>query len=189
MLNARAAIGFERRRQIQIRKAFEAGLELSDDDRADLTDFYLASGTYIVFSMDRLHYQDQVIHDLLAERISTNDVDAHSRLAVLHERQDKSRAMVETFRQAVEVLSETGPDGRNVFEAAAHTFTAAFISLMAPRKNPFEAYTNDLFSDEDWELVASVTDESIETEKNLYKAVQTSAPAGIDPETMQVVYH
>jgi hypothetical protein len=26
-------------------------------------------------------------------------------------------------------------------------------------------------------------------EKNLYKAAQTNAPAGIDPETMQVVYH
>ncbi|MDH3509254.1 MAG: hypothetical protein OER85_00195 [Gammaproteobacteria bacterium] len=189
MSNTRAAIGLERRRQIQIRKAFEAGLALQDADRADLTEFYLACGAYIVFSMDRLHYQDQVIHDLLAERIPADDAEAHDRLAVLNERQDKSREMVETFRQAIEVLNQTGLDGRAVFESAAHTFTAAFTSLMAPRKNPFQAHTDNLFADEDWELVAGVTDESTETENKLYKAVQASAPAGIDPETMQVVYH
>lgn len=190
MLNSRAAIGYERRRQIQIRKAFEAGLDLPDENsRSGLTDFYLASGAYIVFSMDRLHYQDQVIHDFLAERIPENDTDAHDRLAVLNERQDKSRAMVETFRQAVNVLAETGAEGREAFEAAARTFTAEFLSLMAPRKNPFHAYTDELFTNEDWELVAAVSDESIDIEKNLYIAVQTSAPAGIDPETMQIVYH
>jgi len=189
MSNPRAAIGYERRRQIQIRKAFEAGLELPDDRRSGLTDFYLASGAYIVFSMDRLHYQDQVIHDLLAERIPEDDADAHERLAVLNDRQDKSREMVETFRRAVNVLSETGEQGRNAFETAAQTFTATFLSLMAPRKNPFQAYTDELFSNEDWELVAGVTDESMEMEKNLYNAVQTSAPAGIDPDAMQIVYH
>jgi hypothetical protein len=189
MSNPRGAIGFERRRQIQIRKAFEAGLDLPDDRRTDLSEFYLAAGSYIVFSMDRLHYQDQVIHDLLAERIPKDDTDAHERLATLNERQDKSRQMVETFRQAVETLSETGPDGRASFEHAAHAFTAAFTSLMAPRKNPFSAYTDQLFSEEDWELVAGVTDDSIATENNLYLAVQSNAPEGLDPETMQVVYH
>ena len=139
--------------------------------------------------MDRLHYQDQVIHDLLAERIPQDDSDAHERLATLNERQGQSRAMVETFRQAVDALSGSGEDGRGAFETAAHEFTAAFTSLMAPRKNPFHAYTDELFSQEDWALVAGVTDESIEMEKNLYIAAQSSAPAGVDPETMQVVYH
>jgi hypothetical protein len=40
MSNPRAAIGLERRRQIQIRKAFEAGLALQDADRADLTELF-----------------------------------------------------------------------------------------------------------------------------------------------------
>jgi len=189
MSNARGAIGYERRRQIQIRKAFEAGLELPDNDRIELTEFYLASGAYIVFSMDRLHYQDQVIHDLLAERIPEDDADAHERLVILNERQDKSRVMVEAFSQAIDALRETGADGRDAFETAAQTFAAAFLSLMAPRKNPFHAYTDELFTDEDWELVAGVTEESLEMEKNLYKAVQTNAPTGIDPEAMQIVYH
>lgn len=189
MLNPRAAIGFERRRQIQIRKAFETVLDLPAAERARLTEFYLASGAYIVFSMDRLHYQDQVIHDLLAERIPQQDADAHEQLALLNERQGKSRAMVETFRLAVDALGDAGEAGRGVFETAARNFAEAFVSLMAPRKNPFHTYTDELFSDEDWDLVAGVTDESIEMEKNLYNAVQIHAPTGIDPETMQVVYH
>ena len=97
--------------------------------------------------------------------------------------------MVETFRQAIDALIETGANGREAFEMAAHNFTAAFVSLMAPRKNPFHTHTDELFTDEDWQLVAGVTEESIEMERNLYNAVQINAPTGVDPETMQVVYH
>ena len=89
--------------------------------------------------------------------------------------------MVESFRQAVNVLAETGAEGRESFEAAARTFTAEFLSLMAPRKNPFHAYTDELFTDEDWELVAAVSDESIDIEKNLYSASANQCAGGHRP--------
>ena len=189
MSHPMGAIGYERRRQVQIRTAFETGLALRERSDLELTEFFLACAAYIVFSMDRLHYQDQVIHDLLKERVSAEDEDAHKRLDELDERQGKSRELVESFQRAAEDLTRNGADARGAFDHAATTFVAAFTSLMAPRKNPFKAYTDKLFTDEDWNLIAGVTDESISIESELYAAVKASAPDDIDPDTIAVVYH
>jgi len=189
MSELRAAIGYERRRQMQIRAAFEAGLALRTDPDLDLTDFFVACAAYIVFSMDRLHQQDQVIHDLLKERISQENTMAHEQLDVLNDRQQQSRELVEKFQMVAEELSLKGPDALDVFEAAAIEFTRGFSTLMAPRKNPFQKYTDELFTDDDWQLIAAVSDESRSIEKNLYSVVQISSPGNIDPEVMTVVYH
>ena len=188
-MNARAAIGRERRRQIQIRTAFESALALRESVERDLTDFYLACSAYIVFSMDRLHYQDQMIHDLLNQRILSDDKETHERLDRLSERQGKSRTIVEKFQRAAEALAQDGPDGRRHFEDAANLFVDTFLTLMAPRKNPFQQHTDELFTDQDWEKIAAVTDESLSIEEDLFKAVQATAPSDIDPETITVVYH
>lgn len=174
---------------MQIRAAFEAGLALRARPGLELTEFFLACAAYIVFSMDRLHHQDQVIHDLLKERISTEDTTAHERLDILDDRQRRSRELVENFQTAARELGNKGPDVRDAFEAAAIEFTSAFSSLMAPRKNPFQKYTDVLFTDEDWQLIALVSDESRSIEHNLYSAVQASSPENVDPEAMTVVYH
>ena len=189
MPESRAAIGRERRRMIQIRSAFEAGVERATSAGSDLTEFYLACAAYIVCSMDRLHFQDQVIHDLLAERIPGDDTEAHRRLAVLDERQNNSRALVEEFQFATDALRTAGRPGCEIFQAAAKHFIDTFNSTMEARRNPFESYTNQLFSDADWVDVAASSEAADEMEANLYNAVRRSAPDGIDPETMEVVYH
>jgi hypothetical protein len=139
--------------------------------------------------MDRLHFQDQLIHDLLKDRISAQDQDAHRRLDELNERQGKSRALVEKFQHAARALTEDGHDGRETFDNAAVEFTDAFTSLMAPRKNPFQSYTDELFTDEDWSQIAGVTDKSQLVERDLFAAVKICAPHDINPDTISVVYH
>jgi hypothetical protein len=188
MSDAKAAIGYERRRQVQVREVFEAGLALRNRDDLELAGFFLACAAYIVFSMDRLHHQDQVIHDLLAERIAADDMAAHERLDDLAERQGKSRELIEQLQRVAEELT-ADLDALGEFEDTAVNFVDAFSSLMAPRKNPFEKYTDELFTDEDWIVIAGVTDESRLIEKELYAAVQVNAPDGLEPETAVVVYH
>ena len=185
-MNPRREIARERRRQIQVRKAFEQGLALAEQVEGDLTDFYLACAEYMVFSMDRLHEQDQYIHDSLKQRIPVEDADAHERLDVLQERQSKSRELMETFRQSMEKLRRAGRGGIHAFEQRARDFVDRFTSLLAPRKNPFHKHTDQLFSEEDWIVIAGVTEHSLGREAALYVAVQRSAPAGIDPEKMTV---
>jgi len=189
MPDPRAAIGRERRRLMQIRTAFEAGLGRGQSASLDLAEFYLACAAYIVSSMDRLHFQDQIIHDLLVERIPGDDTEAHRRLAVLDERQNNSRALVEEFQIAADALRVAGQSGCQVFRAAAQHFADTFDSTMEARRNPFERYTDQLFSDDDWLDVAGASEEADKMEENLYNAVRRSAPDGIDPETMEVIYH
>ncbi len=72
------------------------------------------------------------------------------------------------------------------FEQAARDFTANFTALLAPRKNPFQAHTDALFNDGDWQNIAGVTDASLAEEAALFAAVQQHAPRGIDPAAMTV---
>ncbi len=180
-MNPRAEIGRERRRMIQVRKAFETYLTQRDDDAHDPTDFYLACGDYIVWTMARLHDQDQRIHDLLKERLDPGLTDVHEQLAGLNERQAKSRAFTADFQQAVKALRDSGASGQGEFEEAARAFVNLFTSLRAPRKNPFQEHTDVLFTDSDWIDIAGVSTESLAEEKELYELVGATAPAGIDP--------
>jgi hypothetical protein len=183
---ARNSIGRERRRQMQIRHAFESALATGGDE---MTDFYLSAAAYIVLSMDRLHSQDQMIHDFLCERIDVQDTDAARRLAELNARQQESRGLVEDFQRATARFARVGPDGVAEFEAAAREFSGSFNSLMAPRKNPFQAYTDELFTDEDWQLIAGVSDESEKMEAELFRAVQVNVPLGVEPVDADITYH
>ncbi len=185
-MEPRYEIARERRRQIQVRKAFEAGLLLAEQAESDLTDFYLACAEYMVFSMDRLHDQDQLIHDFLKDRIPVEEADAHERLDTLSERQGKSRALMETFREGMDSLKRTGRQGLAAFEEGARKFADKFTSLLAPRKNPFHKHTDELFTDEDWVVIAGVSEDSLATEQLLFIAVKQTAPAEIDPEKMTV---
>lgn len=185
-MNPRAEIARERRRQIQVRKAFEAGLAQADQRGAELFDFYLACAEYMVFSMDRLHDQDQAIHDFLKQRIPIQDADAHERLDTLNKRQTTSRELMATFHQGMEKLKQAGRDGLKAFEEGARKFADKFTSLLAPRKNPFHKHTDELFTDEDWLVIAGVSDDSLVREQELFIAVKRTAPAGIDPEQMTV---
>lgn len=182
MQKSRAEVARERRRQMQVRKAFEAGLAAKDWGGSDPVAFYLACADYLKWSMDRLHDQDQIIHDLLSERIAADEKDAHERLAVLNARQQRSRDLMATFMRAADALRAAGRGGLPAFQAAAREFTDTFKSLLQPRKNPFFRHTDVLFTDADWERVAGVTSGSIAEEHELFATVQKTAPAGVDPD-------
>lgn len=182
MSSPRADIGHERRRQIQVRKALEDALARTyRSGHSGLAGFYLACGDYLVWSMDRLHDQDQRIHDLLRERLPSSEREARQALADLGIRQQQSRELVRVFRNAVERLRCQGRRGVRVFETAARRFTKTFRELLAPRRNPFEKHTDQLFKPRDWVAIAWASDDSRRTELILFTAVQIYAPEGIDP--------
>lgn len=186
MLTARAEIARERRRQVQVRKAFAAGL---DDAAAwngrEPADFYLACAGYLVFILDRLHVQDQRIHDLLADRIPATDREAHERLAELDRRQRRSRELLAEFHRAAQQLKIAGRSGVAAFLAEAREFMRSFGSLLQPRRNPFSDYTDALFSEADWEEIAGVTPASLAEEARLFAAVRAAAPTGADPAQLE----
>lgn len=189
MQSPRAEIARERRRQLQVRKAFSAGLEAAAPWGArDPGPFYLACSDYLAFSMDRLHEQDQVIHDLLRERIDPAEHDVLARLAVLDGRQANSRQLLDSLRATAARLRTAGGEGRAEFEERARGISAAFDALLEPRRNPFFRHTDSLFADGDWVRIADVTPASILREHALFDRVRATAPPGADPEGFTAVH-
>jgi hypothetical protein len=184
LLTPRAEIARERRRQMQVRQAFGAGLEPGAEWQGrSPADFHLACADYLLFSMDRLHEQDQRIHDLLKARIPAAERDAHERLDVLDRRQTRSRELLAGLRRAAQALRGSGGRAIAAFEGEAREFIGAFGTLLQPRKNPFFRHTDQLFTDADWASIAGVTPQSLAEEDRLFAGVRRSAPAGADPDT------
>lgn len=169
---------------MQVRKAFEAGLApASPWNGRDPAAFYLACADYLLFSMDRLHMQDQLIHDLLRERIAPAEAEALGRLQALDERQGRSRSLLESFRGTAARLRASGGRALDEFRRGAARFAEEFRALLQPRKNPFFRHTDALFGDADWVLIAGVTTASVAREEELFARVRAAAPPGADPES------
>ena len=175
-MHPRAEIGRERKRQIQVRMALEGALiALAPEYHA----FFKACATYLIFSMDRLHHQDQWICDLLKERVPKDDP-VRRHLSDLDARQEMSRNKTARFKHA---LGKYEADAsQEDFVPAALEFCAMFKTALLPRKNPFEPYTSKLFKDEDWITIAGVTQESLKREADLFSEVKRLAPPDLDPD-------
>ena len=184
-MHPRAEVGRERRRSTQIRKSFQGGLDKGPETHRKLKDFFIACGDYMVWSMERLHDQDQWICDLLKERVPKSDPIWES-LRKLDDRQAKSKAATDKFEWGLKKYKSGEPV--EPFVAAAREFCNMFGTLLQSRKNPFEPYTAKLFTDADWAKVAGVTEKSLAEEKDMFGMVRSLAPEGCDPEGFTVEY-
>lgn len=178
----RAEIGFERRRQMQVRQSLIAALEAtpaSDSTHAPLLE---AAIDYMITSMTRLDIQDIAILVRLKVRIPKDQADAHQGLVDLDARQAKARTETKTMADALAAYRENDRKDFNAFDEALRHYHQVMQAMMTPRKNPYEPYTNTLFDDDDWSAIAGTTPESLTKEKELFAAVKKAAPDGFDPE-------
>jgi len=180
-VNPLAHIGFERRRQIQVRKAFEQGLVLDADQDGGVDRFLLACAKYLVVSLDRLDKQDQMISDFLRERAAEGNAELTQQLDTLDERQVKCRAMMARFDNAQQTFRHDPREGGSAFRDRAADFVAEFNGMMAPRKNPLSPYTDKHFDMNDWAQIADWSDQAEAQEADLFAAVEREAPDGLDP--------
>lgn len=179
----RAEIGFERRRQMQVRQSMIAALDASTPGDAGHAALLEAAIDYMITSMTRLDLQDMAILVRLKTRIPKDHADAHQGLVDLEARQAKARTVTKTMADALAVYRDNARSDFAAFETALRQYHEVMQSMMTPRKNPYEAYTNTLFTDEDWTAIAGTTPESLATEKALFAAVKAAAPEGFDPES------
>ncbi|MCB2107692.1 MAG: hypothetical protein KDE14_08340 [Rhodobacteraceae bacterium] len=182
-ITPRAQIGVERRRQMQIRGALMAGLKAERPDPA----FLAVCSAYLVVSLTRLDFQDMEILVRLRDRVPTSETDAHNGLTTLDERQAKARAATAAFAREVERY-RTGQSDAAAFVTDVRAFADLIQGMMAPRRNPYERYTNELFTDDDWAAIADATPEAVAEEKRLFAEVKSLATPEADPETMPTLH-
>lgn len=183
----RAEIGFERRRQMQVRQSMIAALDASPPGDPTHAALLEAAIDYMITSMTRLDLQDMAILVRLKTRIPKDHADAHQGLVDLEARQAKARTATKRMANALAAYRENSENGAGsnfaAFDRALRHYHNVMQSMMTPRKNPYEPYTNTLFTDEDWTAIAGTTPASLAAEKKLFEAVKATAPEGFDPES------
>lgn len=174
----RPYIGYERRRQMQVRGSLGAALKSNADVK-----FLLACAEYLLVSMSRLDAQDMAILVRLRDRVPQSETEVHDGLTALDERQAKARDGTARFGQSVAAFKDGRIDGA-AFALHVRAFNDLIQGMMQPRRNPYEHYTDRLFSDEDWTAIADATPTARAEELRLFKAVRELAPAGAEPDAM-----
>jgi hypothetical protein len=175
----------ERMRLGQVRKAFVAGLEFQASGTAVQIEFFAACVDYIKAAMDRLHDQDQRIHDILKPHIAANDNGGTDILANLDFRLSKSREALTKLVAARDAYRSKGPAGWADFKATADMFMDVYFNILMKGQHSTIEMQEKIFTEETWNTVAGISQDSKLVEATQFAVVKRLAPQGADPESFK----
>jgi hypothetical protein len=173
----------ERRRLAQVRKSFAAGADTVTKGQPVPFEFLGTCVDYIQSSMNRLHAQDQRIHDILRPHVAADDASGGQILSHLSTRLTRSRealAKLVAARDAYRTAPQTGADA---FKVAVDYFMDVYLNVLLSGQHSTLDMQNKVFTDATWNDVAGVTQESSVIEASLFSVVKRLAPSGMDPES------
>jgi hypothetical protein len=179
MTTLRERVAGERRRLKSVREALTAAVaRKSGGDRA-FVPFYVAISDYMETSMGRLHAQDVKMGDMIREKLGKPDAGADQALQELDERLAGNQKLLKAMVAARQRLAKDGsPDALEHFEAAGAAYTQYIVSNMGHHGATTDL-AGRLFTQEDWEYMAGVTDEETRTEQQQFARVFAALPAAL----------
>lgn len=172
---------WERRRKLQIREAFRAGMTAYQTLPGDPVAFYQACADYLAPAQRRLIDQDMRLARLLESRVPTAQQEDHEKIRALMGRLDESDVALRAFESATADLRQRGSAARGDFEAASRTYIDFVVNVLGARSHSLRHLTSTLFTEADWAHITGMTPELIAEEGELFERVRATAPAGIDP--------
>lgn len=184
MATAVELLRWERRRKMQVRESFSAGLAHFRSAGGDAEAFYHACIDYLVPGQQRLIDQDRRLVDLLAPRVPAAQQADHQAMQALRERLDLGAKTLKEFEAAAGQYRRAGRAGRADFEAAAARFLDVLVNVLGARSHSLRHLTSTLLSDEDWQHIVDSTPAFTAAEAAAFAAVTAAAPAGAAPEDM-----
>ncbi len=172
---------WERRRKLQVREAFRAGMAAFAELPGDPVAFYGACIDYLLPAQRRLIDQDMRLANLIESRVPATQVEDHGKIASLKERLHDSDVALRAFEAGARELRQQGVAARGRFEAAARTYIDFVVNVLGARSHSLRHLTTTLLSEADWSYIVGMTPELIAEEGELFERVRATAPAGIDP--------
>ena len=172
-------IGNERRRLRNVRQRMAAAIEAGANGNEEFVPFYVAAADYIDQTMQRLHDQDVKMGKMIVEKVERVDDNVKQALKELDARLEGAKQHLEPFLAARDALRERGSAALEDFEKAARTYSDFIVANMG-----HHGVTNDLsvklFSRDDWEYMAGISDEQSARDERLFNAVVETMPEGVD---------
>lgn len=171
-------IGNERRRLRNVRQNMLAAIEQKSQGNEAYVPFYIAAANYIDATMQRVHIQDVKMDDMIREKVETMDADVEQALAELDDRLTGAKEHLIPFLAARDALIESGREALELFEKEGKEYSDFIVSNMGHHP-PTADLGAKLFSAEDWEYMAGITDEDVERETALFDSVQETLPGDV----------
>jgi hypothetical protein len=178
MTTLRERVAGERRRLKSVRETLTAAVARKSGGDPAFIPFYVAVADYIETSMGRLHAQDVKMGDMIREKLGTIDPESAKGLAELDERLAGNQRLLAEFVAAREALKHDGAATLPRFEAASAAYTHYIVTNMGHHG----ATTNlagRLFTTEDWDYMAGVTEAETQREQELYNRVFAALPPAL----------
>lgn len=184
MMKPLEILQWERRRKLQVREAFRAGMESFLGAPGDPVGFYKACAAYLAPAQRRLIDQDMRLANLIESRVPASQAEDHEKIAALKGRLDDSDVALRAFEAAARDLQLRGSAARSDFELAARTYIDFVVNVLGARSHSLRHLTSTLLSEADWSYITGMTPELMTEEGELFERVRATAPAGIDPATV-----
>lgn len=167
----RHQVSTERRHMAEVKNAARAALAGSaathGDARGQLSRFAAEAVAYLSFIMQRFNAQDQAHCELLRPRIAPADA---RNLALL----DDLEATLVLSRRALAALGAAA----NPIEGL-RTYVVFFDEVLAVRRHVIAHLFDAHYSIEDWRQASFVDADSIQEERDRYRAVESALPEGV----------
>lgn len=177
MTELRDRIANERRRLREVRLKMVAAVEAKAGDDAYVP-FYVATADYIDATMQRLHDQDIKMREMIVEKVDKMDEGIEKALSELDERLEGAKAHLKPFLEARDELRDKGAEALEKFEAIAREYSDFVVANMGHHGATTDLAAK-LFSPQDWEYMAGISDEQRRQDEDLFKRVVESAPDAV----------
>lgn len=179
MTTLRERVAGERRRLKAVRETLSAAVARTSGGDAAFAPFYIAVSDYIETSMGRLHAQDVKMGKMIKEKLGKLDATAEKAMHELDERLAGNQRHLEKMVLARTRLGkDTSAAALKEFETAADAYTRYIVANMGHHGATTDL-AGRLFSQQDWEYMAGVTDEETRTEQRLYARVFDTLPGAL----------
>lgn len=179
MTTLRERVAGERRRLKSVRETLTAAVNEKADGDPAFVPFYVAIAEYIDTSMGRLHAQDVKMGDMIREKLGKLDEQATRALGELDERLAGNQEHLRRLNEAKGRLEREGAAALADFEKVAGAYTQYIVTNMGHHGGTTDLAAK-LFSQEDWEYMAGITEEETQTERKLYDRVFAALPKSME---------
>ena len=177
MTTLREKVAGERRRLKSVRETLTAAVARKSRGDSAFVPFYVAIADYFETSMGRLHAQDVKMGNMIREKLGKLDANAEQALRELDERLAGNQQHLQALSAAKKALA-VARDAAALerFETAGAAYTHYIVTNMGHHGGTTDL-AGRLFTQDDWEHMAGVTDEETRTEQRQYAQVFDALPA------------
>ena len=178
----------ERTHLSQVRRAFADGIKTNNPDPSSIN-FLISCCDYLSFSLRRLIEQDHVLHERLIPHVSDDNQEYKEKLNKLETGLVSMEEFIDNLENSKSELIVSGLYGFQEFKTDAEEFLDAFLEMLASNRHSTYELEKEVFSKDDWEAIACISEEAVQKEGDLYKAVTASSPDDCNPKNYPPIGH